>query len=146
MSIRTERVASLLQREIASILSTEYGDQLQPMVTVTGVRVTPDLSIAYVYVSVFGDTEAMKKAAIGHLKDLTPRIRSSLASAIRHQMKSIPEIRFFLDETQERAKKLDDLFDRIRQERRHRGAEDEPESDQESAPTSESAPESPGDA
>lgn len=140
MSIRTERVASLLQREIASILSTEYGDQLQPMVTVTGVRVTPDLSIAYVYVSVFGDTEAKKKAAVGHLKDLTPRIRSSLASAIRHQMKSIPEIRFFLDETQERAKKLDDLFDRIRKERRHRGADTEPDS------TPETTPDSPGDA
>lgn len=121
----------MLQREIASILSTEYGEQLQPMVTVTGVRMTPDLSIAYVYVSVLGDTEAKKKAAVGHLKELTPRIRSSLASKIRHQMKSIPEIRFFLDDTQERAKKLDDLFSRIREERRHRGADDDPEPDPE---------------
>ena len=49
MSIRTERVASLFQREIAGILSLEYSDLLHPMVTVTGVRVTNDLSIAYIY-------------------------------------------------------------------------------------------------
>jgi ribosome-binding factor A len=132
MSIRTERVASQLQREIASILSQEYGEQLQPMVTVTGVRVTADLSIAYVYVSVLGDTEAQKNAAIGRLRDLTPRIRSSLASVVRHRMKSVPELKFFLDETQERAKRLDDLFGRIREERRHRGADTHEERPEES--------------
>ena len=120
MSIRTERVASLFQREIAGILGSEFADQLHPMVTVTGVRVTADLSIAYVYVSVMGDSAGQKKAVVSKLTDLTPRIRKSLGRAIRHQVKSIPEIRFFLDESLEHASRMNELFGQIREERSHR--------------------------
>lgn len=129
MSIRTERVASLFQREIAQILGTEFSDQLHPMVTVTGVRVTADLSIAYVDVSVMGDSAGQKKAVLSKLKDLTPRVRKSLARAIRHQVKSIPEIRFFLDETLEHASRMDELFGKIREERSQRGSSTHPESE-----------------
>lgn len=129
MSIRTERVASLFQREIAQILGTEFSDQLHPMVTVTGVRVTADLSIAYVDVSVMGDSAGQKKAVLSKLKDLTPRVRKSLARAIRHQVKSIPEIRFFLDETLEHASRMDELFGKIREERSLRGSSTHPESE-----------------
>jgi len=131
MSIRTERVASLFQREIAQILGTEFSDQLHPMVTVTGVRVTADLSIAYVDVSVMGDSQGQKKAVLAKLKDLTPRVRKSLGRAIRYQVKSIPEIRFFLDETLEHASRMDALFGKIREERSQRdsGKHPEPETD-----------------
>lgn len=125
MSIRTERVASLFQREIAGILSSEFSDQLQPMVTVTGVRVTPDLGIAYVDVSVMGSSTAEKQGALAILKDLTPRIRGSLGKAIRHQVRNIPELRFFLDESLDNALHMDDLFGRIRKERARRGIEDD---------------------
>lgn len=124
MSIRTERVASLFQREIAGILGSEFADQVHPMVTVTGVRVTADLGIAYIYVSVFGDSMSQKQAVVSKLKDLTPRIRKSLGRAIRHQVKSIPELRFFLDETLERASRMDALFGQIREERSSREEQD----------------------
>ncbi len=117
MSIRTERVASLFQREIAGILGSEFADQLHPMVTVTGVRVTADLSIAYIYVSVMGDSESMKNAALAKLVELTPRVRKTLGRAIRHQVKNIPELRFFLDRTLEQANKLDEIFGQIKEER-----------------------------
>ncbi len=117
MSIRTDRVASMLQRDMADILSKEYADQLKPMVTVTGVRVTKDLSIAYFYVSVLGDNPDQKQALIGHLKDLSSYIRMSLAKKTRHQLKAVPDIRFFLDETLEEAARLEELFGRIRDER-----------------------------
>lgn len=122
MSIRTERVASLFQREIAGILGSEFADQLHPMVTVTGVRVTADLSIAYVDISVMADSNGQKQAVLAKLKDLTPRIRKSLGQAIRHQVKSIPELRFFLDETLEHASRMDALFGKIREERSSRPA------------------------
>lgn len=122
MSIRTERVASLFQREIAGILGSEFADQLHPMVTVTGVRVTADLSIAYVDISVMADSMGQKQAVLSKLKDLTPRIRKSLGQAIRHQVKSIPELRFFLDETLEHASRMDELFGKIRKERSKRPA------------------------
>lgn len=128
MSIRTERVASLFQREIAGILGSEFADQLHPMVTVTNVRVTADLSIAYVNVSVMADSNGQKQAVVAKLKDLTPRIRKSLGQAIRHQVKSIPELRFFLDETLEHASRMDELFGKIREERSARPADPSEES------------------
>jgi ribosome-binding factor A len=122
MNIRTERVGRLLQREIASLLSTDFAEQLQPMVTVTGVRMTKDLSIAYVYVSVYGAVPTGRQAVLRRLQELTPQVRQLLAARIRHQVRVIPEVRFFLDETLEQAQKMEDLFDRIREERERREA------------------------
>lgn len=119
-SIRTERVASLFQREIAKILSEEFADQLRPMVTVTGVRVTADLSIAYVDISVLGESTAQKEAALAHLRDLTSQIRGSLGKSIRHQVKSIPELRFFLDLSLEKSARMDEIFGKIKEERASR--------------------------
>ena len=123
MSIRTERVAKLIQREVASILGTDFSEQLQPMVTVTAARVTKDLSIAYLYVSVFGSTSDQRSATFRHLEGLVPKIRTALAGRIRHQLRTVPELRFFLDESQIEAKKMEDLFDRIRAERARREAD-----------------------
>ena len=121
MSIRTQRVAKLLQREIAEVLNKEFGQQL--MVTVTAARVTKDLSIAYIYVSVFGQTPEQRKAAFRHLQEQVPQIRFSLASRIRHQLRKVPELRFFLDESLEQAREMETLFDRIRAERAGREGE-----------------------
>lgn len=122
-------MAKLIQREVAGLLGTEFSEQLQPMVTVTGARVTKDLSIAYLYVSVFGDAEAQRKATFKHLETLTPKIRTALASRIRHQLRTVPEIKFFLDESQIEAHKMENLFDRIRAERARRDG-DEPAGDE----------------
>lgn len=128
MSIHTERVAELVQREVARILQREYSDQLQPMVTITRARMTGDLSIAYVYASVMGDDSEQREATFKQLKALTPEIREELASRIRHKVKEIPELKFFLDESMQRAKRMENLFDRIQEEREHResdgGSED----------------------
>jgi ribosome-binding factor A len=120
MSIHTERVAELVQREVARILQREYSDQLQPMVTITRARMTGDLSIAYVYASVMGDDSEQREATFKQLKALTPEIREELASRIRHKVKEIPELKFFLDESMQRAKRMENLFDRIQEEREHR--------------------------
>lgn len=120
MSIRTQRVAELIQREVARILQRDYADQLKPMVTITNAKVTKDLSIAYLYASVLGDTSAKREAAFKQLETLTPEIRDELASRIRHQLRTVPEIKFFLDESLQKAKKMENLFDRIREERERR--------------------------
>ncbi len=123
MSIRTERVAELVQREVADILQKEFSDQLHPMVTVTRARVTPDLSTAYIHASVMGDTKPQREATFKQLQALTPQVRDYLASRIRHQVRTIPEIEFFLDESLQKAKKMEKLFDRIREERKRRNAD-----------------------
>ena len=117
MSIRTERVARLVQRDVADILSNELAGELRSLVTVTGVRMTNDLGIAYVYVSVMGAAPAQRTAAFRHLQELTPAVRSALAARMRHQLRTMPDVRFFLDETLEKAAHMDDLFARIRAER-----------------------------
>jgi ribosome-binding factor A len=127
MSIHTERVAELVQREVARILQREYSDQLQPMVTITRARMTGDLSIAYVYASVMGDDSEQREATFKQLKALTPEIRDQLASRIRHKVKEIPELKFFLDESMQRAKRMENLFDRIREEREHRESDEDPD-------------------
>jgi ribosome-binding factor A len=120
MSVYTERVAELVQREVARILQREYADRLQPMVTITHARVTGDLSIAYLYASVMGDTAEEREATFRQLESLTDEIRTQLASRIRHKVREIPELKFFHDESLEEAKRMENLFDRIREERERR--------------------------
>ncbi len=114
MSIRTERVAKLLQRDVADILSRDFGQSL--LTTVTHVRVTRDLSIAYVHVSVLGRTLEERQASFLHLQAQTPRVRAAVARRLRHQLKAVPELRFFLDESHEDARRMDELLARIRQD------------------------------
>ncbi|MDX1419548.1 MAG: 30S ribosome-binding factor RbfA [Rubricoccaceae bacterium] len=117
MSIRTERVASMLQREVADLLQNDFHEASQSMVTVTAVRVTKDLGIAYVNVSVLGDDAKQRQSAFRRLEALTPQVRQALAARIRHQVRRIPELRFFLDEGQQHAAHMDALFAQIRAER-----------------------------
>lgn len=125
MSIHKERVAELIQREVARILQREYSDQLQPMVTVTRARMTGDLSIAYLYASVLGDTSEEREATFRQLQALAPDIRDELASRIRHKVREIPELKFFHDESLQKAKRMESLFDRIQEERQRREDSDD---------------------
>ncbi len=120
MSIRTERVAKLIQREVAKLLSTDFADQVKPLVTVTDARITKDLSIAYVYVSVMGDSSEQRETTFKRLESQLPELRSALASRVRHQLRIIPELRLFLDESLQRAERMENLFDRIQAERERR--------------------------
>ncbi|MEM1043847.1 MAG: 30S ribosome-binding factor RbfA [Bacteroidota bacterium] len=117
MSIRTERLSRMVQREVAELLGGEFHEASQALVTVTNVRVTNDLGIAYVYLSVLGEEEGRRQIAFRRVEDLAPQVRHALAQRIRHQVRKIPELRFFLDETQQPAARMEELFDRIRAER-----------------------------
>ncbi|MDX1531068.1 MAG: 30S ribosome-binding factor RbfA [Rhodothermales bacterium] len=124
MSIRTERLARLVQREVADILQNELYEASQSVVTVTHVRVTNDLGIAYVYLSVLGDEAARRQIAFKRIDELAPQIRHALAQRVRHQVRRVPELRFFLDETQQQAQRIEELFAQIRAERDEQADED----------------------
>ena len=134
MSIRTERVSRMIQREVADLLQHDFHEASQSLVTVTGARVTADLGIAYVNVSVLGETPEARKAAFNRLDAETAAIRKALAARIRHQVRRIPEIRFFLDEGPQKRARMDDLFAKIRAEREDRAGDDTPEAETD-APT-----------
>ena len=135
MSIRTDRVARMIQREVADLLQQDFGEATQSLTTVTGARITPDLGTAYIDVSVLGATEEQRQAGFARLEAQTVEIRTALAARIRHQVRRIPELKFFLDEGPQRAAQMEDVFAKIRAEREARGVSDEPE-----APTDEAPP------
>jgi ribosome-binding factor A len=135
MSIRAERVATLIQQEVADLLNTEFREITQSLVTVTDARATSDLSIAYVYVSILGATEEERQVAFSQIETSTSEIRSSLASRIRHQVRSIPDLRFILDESLERAQHIEELLEKARAERMER--EESQSNDQKSSSSTE---------
>jgi ribosome-binding factor A len=135
MSIRTERISRMVQREVADLLQGEFHEASHSMLTVTGARVTKDLGIAYVDVSVLGETPQQRQAAFKRLDALTPQIRQALAQRIRHQVRRIPELRFFLDESQQHVAHMDALFAQIRAERHEpSGSAEGEETDGEDSP------------
>ncbi|NNE34515.1 MAG: 30S ribosome-binding factor RbfA [Rhodothermales bacterium] len=125
MSIRTERVARLIQREVASLLLSDFSQDIPGMVTLTNVRMTKDLSIAYIYLSVLGTTEE-QQSTLQHVQTLVPRIRKLLGARIRHQVRKIPTLRFFIDDTLDRAAEIESLFDGIKYST---SPDDEPETE-----------------
>ncbi|MCH8567522.1 MAG: 30S ribosome-binding factor RbfA [Balneolales bacterium] len=106
MSIRTERLASVIKNDISRILQKYQNNN---MITVTAVKVTPDLSIARINLSVI-DTSGSEEAVYDLLNEKKTEIRTELAKLLRHQVRKIPEIQFFRDETAEYASKMEKLF------------------------------------
>jgi ribosome-binding factor A len=110
MSIRTERVASLIKEEIGAILIREYGGTGIGFTTITDVRMTPDLKIARVYVSVFGGPAAQAQS-MKMLEAEKQHIRGLVAS--RLTMKFIPALQFFLDDTLDHVDRINTLIKKI---------------------------------
>lgn len=80
------------------------------LITVTEVRMTPDLKIAKVYISVFGDAR-QKQKTLGMLEAQKPFVRQTLGHNIR--LKFTPSIVFYLDETMDNAMNLEKIFKKI---------------------------------
>jgi ribosome-binding factor A len=110
MSIRTERVASLIKEEIASLLVREFSDPSYGFTTVTDVTVTPDLRIARVYFSIFGEPD-VKEKTMAMLEGEKSYIRGVLGSKMK--IRFVPELQFHLDGTMDRVERLDQIFRKI---------------------------------
>lgn len=113
MSIRTERVAGEVQQAIARLFQQEFTDLSDGMITVTKVRMAPDLKSGRIYISVLGGTVPGEEV-LKRIKSAAPQIRYSLAKAIN--MKFSPELFYYLDDTQEEVSNIEDIFRKIREE------------------------------
>lgn len=115
MSIRTKRLASVIQKDLGSILQQNY----QPsgcFITVTQVRVTDDLSIAKVYLSVFTQ-DRDPQSIYQYIDDNQDQIRYELAGKIKNQVRRIPELLFFEDDTAEYVNRMEQLFSKVKSQR-----------------------------
>ncbi len=114
-SIKQRQVAELIKRHFSMILQSEgsyiYGPE--PLVTVTQVKMTPDFGLAKVYLSIY-NTEN-KQAVILQMEDNYTRLRQSLAARLRKQVRRIPDLKFFLDDTLDELYRIDALMNRVRQ-------------------------------
>jgi len=113
MSIRTERVASLIKEEIGAILIREYNNPAYGFITVVDVKMTPDLKIAKVAFSVFGGDNVRAKA-MKMLEGEKQNIRGLVASHVR--LKFTPSLQFYLDDTLDRVDRINQLINKIHED------------------------------
>ena len=110
---RMLQVAELIKRNFGQVLQQEgtyiYGTT--PFVTVTNVKMTPDLTIAKVYLSVYNIED--KQTVILEMEDNLTRLRQSLAFRIKKHVRRIPELQFYLDDTLDEMYRLRELFQQL---------------------------------
>ena len=97
---RQQKIAKQIQKDIAEIFQKEGASLVRgALVTVTGVRVSPDFSYAKIYVSIFPFEQS--KALMERFEHQNWFIRRALGQRTRNQLKNVPEIQFFLDDSLE---------------------------------------------
>lgn len=110
---RQRQAAELIKRNFGIVLQNEgtniYG--AEPLVTVTSVKISPDLGLAKIYLSIF-NTEN-KQGVMLAMDDELVRLRQSLAYRIRKHIRRIPEIALYSDDTLDEMYRVDDLFNRL---------------------------------
>ena len=108
-STRQNKVSRLLQKELGDIFQRE-GKGMLPgkMITVTNVRITSDLGQARIFLSIFPALEKDDFEKI--LEEKSGHIRYELGNRIRHQLRSVPELHFFLDDSLDYIDNIDKLL------------------------------------
>ena len=108
-STRQLKVGRELQKALAEMIRSKgmaaFGGAL---VTVSEVRVSPDLSVAKVFVSIF--PSARQEAVMGILEENNKALRGELGHIVGHQLRIVPELVFYLDTTLDYAEHIDELL------------------------------------
>ena len=108
-STRQKKISRQLQKDLSEIFQLE-GKTLfgTSFVSVTVVRVSPDLSIARAYLSVFGVDN--KDQLLAEIIQMSYVIRKKLAARVRNQMRRVPELKFFLDDSVDYSQNIESLL------------------------------------
>jgi ribosome-binding factor A len=109
-SKRQQKFGRQIQKDLSEIFQKDFKEITgKGMMTITDVKVSPDLSSARVYLSFLLIDQPLK--VVEALEENNKSIRNVLANKIRHQVRIIPHLSFFLDDTAEYAAKIDALFE-----------------------------------
>lgn len=115
MGIRQEKVARQIQKDLAELMQQHRSEWMAgAFVTISNVTVTPDLGYVNVYLSLYNN--ANRTAVLDHINGQNKEIRKALAKRVRHSFRTIPELRFYEDNTMDYIEKMDDLFKKIHSE------------------------------
>ncbi len=108
-TIRQNKVSRLIQRDLSALFQQECKEYIAgAMVSVTTVRVSPDLSYAKIYLSIFPSERA--GMVMGNLEEKNRSVRFQLGKKVGKQMRIIPELRFFVDDSLDYIDKIDGLL------------------------------------
>jgi ribosome-binding factor A len=111
---RIDRIEEQFRIELSEIIEREIQDPRIGFVTVTSVKVSPDLRHGHVFVTVLGDDTQRKKALQG-LRSAAGFVRRSLSKRLHH-LRRIPEISFDYDKSVEKGIRIEELLNQIKQE------------------------------
>jgi ribosome-binding factor A len=111
MSTRQNKVSKQIQKDMAEILQSQKNlVALGKMLTVTSVRISADLSVARIYISVFpsADSDQIIKTLNEHIN----HFRNELGRRIRYQLKKVPELGFFLDDSLDYLENIENILNK----------------------------------
>ncbi|GAA4833952.1 30S ribosome-binding factor RbfA [Algivirga pacifica] len=109
-SKRQQKFSRLIQKDLGEIFQQNANKLFGgAFITVTDVTVSPDLGLAKVYLSFLMSKD--KEASLEMVKEHGKQIRNLLAQRIRHQARIIPELNFYIDDTEEKAARIDKIFE-----------------------------------
>jgi len=109
-SQRQKKISALIQKDISNIIQGFFRDKTRAnlIVSITKVAVTPDLSVSKIYLSVFPSTNFSK--VIDVLNKSKSEIRKKLSSLLKHQLRVIPDLVFFTDDSLDYIDKIDEAL------------------------------------
>jgi len=108
-STRQKKVSRLIQKEIADFFLRKGGEYAHgKLISVTKVRVSPDLSFAKVYISIFPSTNQTE--ILQSVQDHGHKIRFELGHKVRSQLRIVPDIAFYIDDSLDYIEKIDKLL------------------------------------
>ena len=105
---RQNKIARLLQKELSDIFLLQTKNTHGILVSVSAVRISPDMSVARAYLSIFPSEKGAE--IIANINANAKTIRYELGSRVRHQLRIIPEIKYFLDDSLDYLEHIDELL------------------------------------
>ena len=112
---RQKQIGGLLQEELSTLFQRMGLSMLDGgMVSISSVKITPDLLEARIYLSFFQVKDV--KAALKKIEDRHHEIKKELAAKVRHQLRNIPVLKFYQDDTLDHVFKMEELFKQIKSE------------------------------
>lgn len=105
---RQNKISRLIQKELSEIFLLQTKSMNGVLVSVSAVRISPDMSIARVYLSVFPSESSQE--IVKNINDNMKSIRYELGTRVRHQLRIIPELKFFVDDSLDYAERIDELL------------------------------------
>ena len=105
---RQNKISRLIQKELSEIFLLQTKSMNGVLVSVSAVRISPDMSIARGYLSVFPSERSQE--IVKNINDNMKSIRYELGTRVRHQLRIIPELKFFVDDSLDYAERIDELL------------------------------------